>query len=697
MDRKGNLSSPVWLRFICALALSGALFISAGSGLRRGLARPQVAAVPSFTDFSTGYSKAVLTGGPAGAWDERVREKVQVIQDGGIYKMWYVGHPPGNTRASKVGYATSPDGKTWTKYAGNPIISRSSKDQDISVIKVGASAFRMYVEVNDAYIDLFTSTDGIHWSLHPSSPVKRNAASPVVWQDSGVWYMLYEAMVASPYYNIHLASSPDGISWTDNPANPVIAEDRDMAPDSVVKSGSVYHLYYHGDNRDTAWPAWHAVSTNLIQWTERRELIYNYSSQVTFVKSDGQIWSYVWNLMGDNAYYLRYGAQPAPLNGEYLYWNLDEGSGSVAYDSSGNGVNGQLRNSPRWTAGRVNGGLSFDGINDWVETNYNTDFSRWTMSAWVRSPAAPGSGQPSGPVHREMNFQLNWNHPSATFRGAAGVRVRNLWYAAKFGALNSNTWYHLAATYDGETLKAYKNGVLITTNAAPSGVADSDPLTLKLGRQALTKVFFRGVVDEVKVYQRALSASEVAGLAGSAFEAGVIRVDIPSVGAAADGLCSLAEALQAANMDAPVDACPAGQGGDTILLPPGDYSLFAGAKSPSGLEVFDSLTLAGEEGGPVTLDGGGLSQPFILGTDTAEIYLSNVEIANGDLNPAGDPRIQLAPQDGSGDLNPTLQSPAFPQADAADRPGCLLEDPACSPETGVGEQELRLWLPAIRQ
>src|SRR5262249_28569996 len=115
----------------------------------------------------------------------------------------------------------------------------------------------------------------------------------------------------------------------------------------------------------------------------------------------------------------------------------------------------------------------------------------------------------TGPVHRETNLQITWDHPNATFRGAAVVNVAGVWYSASFGPLAASTWYYLTATYDGNTLSAYTNGVLITTNPAPSGPASSDPNPLTFGKHAAYPQFFHGIVDEVRIYSRALSPAEI--------------------------------------------------------------------------------------------------------------------------------------------------------------------------------------------
>ena len=193
-------------------------------------------------------------------------------------------------------------------------------------------------------------------------------------------------------------------------------------------------------------------------------------------------------------------------------WKLDETEGSSAGDSSGNNLVGTLIGNPQWlpTGGKFGGALKLDGVDDYVETGDATDLPVWTVAVWVNSPAVPSSEVPSGPVHRDKNYHINWNHSFDDFRGTAGVQVGGTWYAASFGDLQANTWYHLAATYDGEDFKAYKDGILITNNSTPSGEPDSESTTLKLGRHSLYGDHFGGTIDDVRIYNYALSQADIA-------------------------------------------------------------------------------------------------------------------------------------------------------------------------------------------
>jgi hypothetical protein len=199
------------------------------------------------------------------------------------------------------------------------------------------------------------------------------------------------------------------------------------------------------------------------------------------------------------------------------WWKLDEEQGSDAVDSSGNNLAGVLIGNPQWqpAGGKFGGGLYFDGQDDYVETNYSGNLPVWTVSAWIKGDNEPASQGPGGPVHWDKNLQINWDHQEDNFRGAAGTMVQDIWYGASFGDLQANTWYHLVATYDGENLKAYKNGVLITNTTTTLGGSSGESNTLKLGRHSTfadATNYFRGSIDDVRLYNYALLADEISAI-----------------------------------------------------------------------------------------------------------------------------------------------------------------------------------------
>ncbi len=221
-----------------------------------------------------------------------------------------------------------------------------------------------------------------------------------------------------------------------------------------------------------------------------------------------------WRGKEDNAWQNPSVLGTAELAGLVGWWKLDETGGTIAEDSSDNDNNGTLVGGPQWqpSGGKVGSALKFDGVDDYVDTGYAANLSTWTVAVWVKSPTAPSSENQSGPVHREKNYQINWNHMMDNFRGAAGVQIEGTWYPASFGNLQADTWYHLAATYDGYNLKAYRDGVLITNNSDPSGLPDAEGETLKFGRHVLTEDYFSGTVDNVRIYNYALSDGEITAI-----------------------------------------------------------------------------------------------------------------------------------------------------------------------------------------
>ena len=191
------------------------------------------------------------------------------------------------------------------------------------------------------------------------------------------------------------------------------------------------------------------------------------------------------------------------------WWTFEEGTGTTAVDWSGQGRHGMFVGEPQWVAGYDGGAVEFDG-SSYVDTGYTEDLATYTIACWVKSPAAPSGAAASGPLHREQNYQFNWNHGNEVFRGAAAMNAGGDWRDASYMPLSANRWYHLAATYDGTTFNAYRDGVLITSRPGGWGAPNAESGSLKLGRHATAAGnFFTGTVDEARVYNRALTAEEI--------------------------------------------------------------------------------------------------------------------------------------------------------------------------------------------
>ncbi|HJU47198.1 MAG TPA: LamG-like jellyroll fold domain-containing protein, partial [Gaiellaceae bacterium] len=193
-------------------------------------------------------------------------------------------------------------------------------------------------------------------------------------------------------------------------------------------------------------------------------------------------------------------------------YGFGEGSGTTTADSSGNGNAGTISGASWSTAGHAGNALSFDGANDWVtvpDANSLDLTTGMTLEAWVFPTAAGGvwrtvalKEQPGNLVYgiyanRETNRPMAEISVAGAGRGVDGV-----------GALPLNAWSHLAATYDGAFLRLFVNGTQAAQLAQTGPIATSSGV-LRLGGNAVWGEWFAGRLDDVRVYNRALTAAQI--------------------------------------------------------------------------------------------------------------------------------------------------------------------------------------------
>lgn len=200
--------------------------------------------------------------------------------------------------------------------------------------------------------------------------------------------------------------------------------------------------------------------------------------------------------------------------GLVLQYTFDEGSGTVATDSSGNGNNGTLAGDPAWITGASNGALDFDGSRDYVTAGASllNDLTEFTIACWIKGDLSLGNH--SGLIGQNDCIEYGiFTSNNVHIWSAGGGSVDLAW---PYGA--GADWHHIVAVGDGTAVTIYLDG----KPAISGGMAITDtygastfPVNIAGGG-----VFddadnwFTGQIDEVYVYQRALSAAEVAGLAG---------------------------------------------------------------------------------------------------------------------------------------------------------------------------------------
>jgi glucose/arabinose dehydrogenase/PKD repeat protein len=205
-------------------------------------------------------------------------------------------------------------------------------------------------------------------------------------------------------------------------------------------------------------------------------------------------------------------APPPPSTGLVGAWAFNEASGTGATDSSGAGNHGTLSGATRTTAGRYGSALTFDGVNDWVTVpdSASLDLTNGvTMEAWVR-PTALGSTWRTV-VIKEQPAQLSYALYANTSNTRPSVHVHTSSDVGLRGpsALPLNTWSHLAGTWNALVMRLYVNGTEVA-NSPLVGTALTSNSPLRIGGTAVWPEWFAGQIDEVRVYNRALSQPQIA-------------------------------------------------------------------------------------------------------------------------------------------------------------------------------------------
>ncbi len=204
-----------------------------------------------------------------------------------------------------------------------------------------------------------------------------------------------------------------------------------------------------------------------------------------------------------------------PSAGLVAHWALDEGQGTVVRDGTGNLNDGTLINGPVWIAGAVAGSaLRFDGSDDYVELAVRTlprAEAPKSLAVWFRNNAT---------TPRLRNLVALFNDPMNTgiHLGFDTEQVA-VWRYGDFDPIIKSTsapdggWHHLLYTWDGTTHHLYLDGASVGTSTA--AMKNGAIQTARLGTWQVPEELFTGDLDDVRVYDRALTASEIAALTGA--------------------------------------------------------------------------------------------------------------------------------------------------------------------------------------
>jgi hypothetical protein len=199
-------------------------------------------------------------------------------------------------------------------------------------------------------------------------------------------------------------------------------------------------------------------------------------------------------------------------------WSFDEGAGETAADASGLGNDGSLLGAPSWVAGVSGSALEFagDGSRVLVADAASLDLAAGiTLAAWIQ-PRSKGTQYvvKKARYGTTDGYELSLSSSGVVFVRFNQASAGNSYRLNSVSAypIDGATWLHVAATYDGQEIKLYLDGVLEGTLPAPGLVIAANGLPLSIGAQDDGVAPLQGTTDEVHIHSVALTEAEIQDL-----------------------------------------------------------------------------------------------------------------------------------------------------------------------------------------
>jgi hypothetical protein len=204
------------------------------------------------------------------------------------------------------------------------------------------------------------------------------------------------------------------------------------------------------------------------------------------------------------------------ITGIYAQWHMNESSGTTVSDSGPNSYNGTTQNmeDADWVAAKLNNGLRFDGVNEYVDCGNIADFERtdaFSVEAWVKTSTA------SKIIAARHNGTRGWfvfvNNTGLIYFNLSNNYGPNHLYRKSSGSVTDGSWHHVVCTYDGSEdvsgCHVYIDGDNDDGDSANTLTGTiSTGVNMRLGAWN-TGLYFNGDLDEVLVYEKEISASDV--------------------------------------------------------------------------------------------------------------------------------------------------------------------------------------------
>ena len=207
-------------------------------------------------------------------------------------------------------------------------------------------------------------------------------------------------------------------------------------------------------------------------------------------------------------------------NGLVGQWGFDEATGTLTYDSTGNKNSGTLTNNPTRATStcKIGNCISFDGVDDYISSSQAISFGvgSFSVGLWMKATGTSAYNaifDEGSPVNSGISgYQLFLSGGYLRYNMSDGI---GHWQELVVGGspdLRDNKWHHVVWTYDASNSRFYLDSVLLDTDPWNYGTGNSAAQFLIAKSWVPT---FNGIFDDVRVYNRALSADEVKQLFNS--------------------------------------------------------------------------------------------------------------------------------------------------------------------------------------
>ncbi|MBI2547594.1 MAG: LamG domain-containing protein [Candidatus Aenigmarchaeota archaeon] len=218
---------------------------------------------------------------------------------------------------------------------------------------------------------------------------------------------------------------------------------------------------------------------------------------------------------------------------------------ATAYDYSGYRNNGTLKNAtvaacftnnacPSWVTGNFGNATNYDGVGDYTDVGTPSTLNitnTITMMAWVKGTDMNAEGRV---ISKLGDYLLRLNPVGESPRFSCFItNSSNVGEPRTSTSFENDTWIHFACTYNGTTLTLYKNGVSVSSSSR-SGSMMTNATNIVIGSTDGTGSFFNGTIDEVMIWNRSLTATEIAFLYETSIKKITTSGEIPNIANAAN-------------------------------------------------------------------------------------------------------------------------------------------------------------------